>query len=318
MRNFLDHDAFRRAALGEPSLHILCLGWEERCLGYARELRGAAVSGVVQKIMCIDPGDNGVSSYLESIREENRNELNQLLAVDFKHDIEDAIRGIIESISNYRSCCVDLSCMPRHLMFRLLPKLIRACSNGIRLFVSYSYPKTYLPGTLQDPAGDVYEVESAGASAAGKTGLIIIPGFDSEFCTLMMMYVRLRNNRQQFPTRWLFPVGRDRYQLYERALEQNLYLVGTDSCELLPQDEIVMATSQLVTAITALADGPVYIAPLGPRISCVPVILALNAVELRDRKVFVLLPRTARYRSVRSVGVSTPLVEELAVERWPT
>ena len=313
MREFCEHQAFNRAVLGGSALHLLCLGFEERCLGYARALKGAAVGRQVQKIICIDPGDTGVSSFLASLRAENRRELERLLPVEFRDDVDDAIREVVEGIGTYGSCCVDLSCMPRQIMFRLLPALLEACSVGVRLFVSYAYPKEYVPGTLQEPAGDVDELASAGTSAKGNAGLIIIPGFDSEFCSLMLMYVRMRNNRREPETVWLFPIGRDRYSLYERSLEENLYLVGSSGCELLPQDEIAMATSQVATVVAGHADAPVYIAPLGPRISCVPVILALRSPKLVGRKVSVLLPRTARYRSVRSVGVTAPLVEELLV-----
>ncbi|MCE5310814.1 MAG: hypothetical protein LLG20_24500 [Acidobacteriales bacterium] len=261
----------------------------------------------------MDPGDIGVSSFLASLRAENRRELQQLLPIEFREDVDDTIREVVENISNHMSCCVDLSCMPRQIMFKLLPALLEACRVGVRLFVSYAYPKEYVQGTLQDPAGDVHEWTSAGTSVKGNPGLIIIPGFDSEFCSLMLMYVRMRNNRHEPDTKWLFPVGKDRYSLYERSLEENLYLVGSSACELLPQDEIAMATSQVATLVAGHADAPVYIAPLGPRISCVSVILALRSPKLAGRKVSVLLPRTARYRSVRSVGVTGSLVEELLV-----
>jgi hypothetical protein len=120
------------------------------------------------------------------MRHDHRRELKRLLpSVTIREDIMDVVQELSDELGSCECCCVDLSCMPRNVMFTLLPVLLRDFGGRGKVFIIYTYPREYVSGTLQEPADDVDEVSSAGPTVTGNPQLLLIPGFDREYCNLV-------------------------------------------------------------------------------------------------------------------------------------
>lgn len=298
---------FTEQIVRHGAVHIFALGFEERCLAYPQQLSAANPPLALHKYFCIDLGDVNVSGFLKTKRESHRQQIRALIPsthfIIEPKDIGDEVAGAYPDAS----ICVDLSCMPRSLLFTFVRSLIYQ-RKGRRLFFIYSYPKAYVDGVLQDPGADVRQIE-IGTNGTGDPLLIIVPGFDVEYCNLVMHHARMKYQRS-VETMWLFPLGAERYSLYERALCANLLLVHDSRVRLLAQDYIGVAARQFASVIRGAYGRPVMIAPLGPRITCASLLVALASPDQEKRNLTVIFPLTRLYNSVRSVSFGEPLIEE--------
>lgn len=140
--------------------------------------------------------------------------------------------------------------------------------------------------------------------------MVMLPGFDVEYTNLALSHVKAVTG--QDPTlRWLFSFPGRKYQFYERALESHLELMEGEVPALFPQNEIRPAFERLLKELTSAKDRPVFCVPLGCRLTCVPVFLAVWCARMLRDDVNLLFPKTRRYNSIRSGGGDAPLIERL-------
>ena len=60
-----------------------------------------------------------------------------------------------------------------------------------------------------------------------------------------------------------------------------------------------------------MREEPVFMVPLGARVTCIPVFAAVLWARNAAHHVDVMLPATRRYSSIRSEGGGTPLIEDI-------
>jgi hypothetical protein len=219
---------------------------------------------------------------------------------------------VLQSQRAEKPICLDVSSMPRTLIWQLVQWTISRHTNQQPLYVIYTYPVRYDLGPLQR-ASPAFDELGCSRSEVCTTGLIVIPGFDLAHTDLTVCYARSKWCVTDEKIWWLFPFLQ-RYAFYERALETHLQLIRReDRYRLISQDCVGLAARQLKQLIEESPEKWL-VAPLGPRITCLSVAVAAATFALSER-LTVLIPRTAYYDSLRSVGAQEPLVENVAVLR---
>lgn len=302
----ISEDLLLRTRLRTDGLHILCAGFEDRCLGYPRWLSQNISASTAQRIICLDPGDENVSPYLAERRQENKREIRRLFGGTQFVRIEDALETLrAEELP--QTVCLDVSTLPRRWILELFG-WFRTGAHERNVYVIYTYPEEYDVGPLESPSADFEVFEHGRATVANqRTRLILIPGFDREATSIVLCWARERFHRID-EVWWLFPFLK-RYAFYERALQVHLDLIKPANYKLFSQDHIGAAVQQLKFLI-ANWEAQVIIAPLGPRVSAVAVALA-SCVGPRRSSLTITFPKTARYESLRSQGADVPLAEEV-------
>jgi len=313
MREISDFPKLRRRILTTDTIHILAVGFEDRCLAYPKFLQSSgALKG--QVFLAIKVSEDNVTQALVSLSEANEAEMGRLLPavhIQPQNHILDALRNRPVP-TNY---VIDTSAMPRYYIHEVLRTIIKRSKGQASIFVTYSYPARFVHGNLQEPAADVSIYYDIPALMPGdKVHAFVMPGFDIDYTNMALGYMTAATGHH--PTvRWLFSFPGREYQFYERALETHLEMMEDKKPEFFPQDELNVAVDKLHAIITSIHDNnPVFCVPLGCRLACVPLFLAVwrARMEQQDKSnINVLIPKTRRYSSLRSEGGDIPFIEEL-------
>jgi hypothetical protein len=305
--------------IGGKTLHIFALGYEERCLAYPKLLSSAGLSAG-HKFICALPPDENVSRYLRDIRQSHREQIRGALPPvhigiwsEVKEDLDDA--------SQWDSLSLDISSMPRSLIFSVLLKILKTPGCLEKTFVVYTFPAQYAFGPLQRPSPEIRILFDSPVFQNDRSAVaLVIPGFDVEYTTVALAYIN-GACRVMPQVKWLLPFPGRRYSFYERAHETHIELMDDLLPELFPQEEIVAAAEKLKEVIGPSPDRPTFFIPLGPRLNCISVFLATMAARLEGLEVNVLYPQTLTHSSIRSSGCAVPLIEKLSplpVRRGPS
>src|SRR5574341_786666 len=151
MKGISSYPAFRQKVRHQRTIHILTLGFEQRCVSYPNFVNELKLDTGKHKFMCIQPYDENMSDFLVSCREDNRRNMKKLIPGVQIGTITE-ILGELTSEDPPDNFCVDISSMPRSHIFQMFDAMITKSTNKSRLFCIYSYPKTYMYGPLQEPA----------------------------------------------------------------------------------------------------------------------------------------------------------------------
>ena len=312
MREVREFPKFRRQILATSTIHIMAVGFEERCLAYPKVLRGN-LGSKGQAFLAIKVSEDNVSQTLVALSEQNESEMRKLLPsvqIQPLSYLLDTLRTMAVP-SNY---CVDTSAMPRFCIHEVLSTILRKSRGDASVFVAYSYPTRFVHGNLQEPATDVAIYYDTPSLISGKkVTAFVMPGFDIDYTNVALVHIKAATALPP-SIRWLFSFPGRKYQFYERALETHGEMMAGERLEFFPQDEINIAAEKLYTKITSIRHGSVFCVPLGCRLTCVPLFLAVwraRIVQKADDTVNILVPKTRRYSSLRSEGGDTPLIEEL-------
>jgi len=299
--------------LREGATHVFATGFEERCLAYPRWLDENCPNIGQQRFLCVEPKDRTVSTYLLDKQQDLRRQLEGLFAsTQFVQHAQ--LESTLNAAIGQRAAPVfiDISSLPRRYISSLGDLTMSLVRNNRRVFLVYTYPRRYYAGPLQRPSGEFDTFPAEQDRWRGAPRLLLIPGFDVEYANLIVCYARA-HWPDDLSITWLFPFVR-RYELYERALEAHLHLLQPGSYRLISQDVIGLCVRQLQTCIQE-DQRPIVVCPLGARLVCASVSLALRLLfaEQPARHMMIVVPRTARYDSLRSEGAEEPLVEEIGV-----
>jgi len=301
-----------RPLLSKGAVHVFSVGFEDRCLAYPQWLRDNCATLERQRFVCVNVEDRAVSSYLRGRQSAHRQVLQHYFPSIQAITPEDLVRRV-EQYAGLpgRPVFIDISSLPRRYILRL-GNPIAEMAGTRRVFLVYTYPAKYYPGPLQVPLPEFDVVPTDLELPSNPSRLLLIPGFDTEYTNLVLSAIRSRG-LGELSVRWLFPFA-NRYEFYERAVEAHLHLLGEQSVALIAQDQLGLCLRQLLNHIEE-APGDVFISPLGPRVVCAAVALALTRSRLigNSRRVAVLVPRTSQYNSLRSGGAAEPLLEEVGV-----
>jgi hypothetical protein len=293
--------------LAERTLHIFGLGFEERCLSYPAELSKADLHGGRHVFRCVKLSDDTVNTSLRHRRKKNETDIKDFLPSARITSIEEIEDEIDDSYDNF---CLDISTLPRMLIFRLLHQVILRSRRNARIFIIYSYPEKYSSGALGHPASEISLCFKEPKLTAGeKVEAIILAGFDRPFTDISLTHIKAATEKAP-EIQWQIPFPGRKYTFYERALESHLDLVK-DHFFIYPQDEINLAYEFFKKKIESVNNMPIFFVPLGPRISCVPVFLATLWAKRKNIEANILIPRTGRYTSTRSENYQPPMIEEI-------
>ncbi|HEV2989882.1 MAG TPA: hypothetical protein VG759_15670 [Candidatus Angelobacter sp.] len=308
MREIVDFPKFRRQILAADTIHIMAVGFEQRCLAYPKILHGSTAKE--QTFLAIKVSGHNISQNLIGQSEQNEADIRKLLPsihIQSKISILEELR--VRAVpTNY---CIDTSSMPRAYIRDVLAELLKRSIPGASIFVTYSYPARFVYGNLQEPASDVATYFDTPVLVNGKkVAALIMPGFDIDYTNMALTHLTAATGLLP-AIRWLFSFPGRKYQFYERALETHIDMMDGKGPIFFPQDEIAVAMQRLYNEITAIRDMPVFCIPLGSRLTCVPLFLAVWRARMEGKEVNVLIPKTRRYNSLRSEGGGTPLIEQL-------
>jgi hypothetical protein len=312
MRDIHEFGAFRERILPHRTLHIFCLGFEERCVAYPKFLYAARWREERHKLLCLVPSDENVSPLLKEEREKHGAAIRKMWpSVDF-HSIEVIENKIRSETEPPNSVVIDLSSLPRILIFRVLSALMENWGGKTSYYVAYTYPREYAHGTLQEPA---FTVDLAFGdkrfSNEEITDAIMLPGFDVEYTNLVLTY--LQASHLTIPTtHWMIPFLGPKYGFYERVLETHIDFISHNRCDLYPQEQLFLAFNTLKDKMSSLSSKRIYIVPLGPRIICVSVLMASLWARNHGVRTNVIVPGTRKFTSIRSRGLSRPLIEDIS------
>lgn len=296
--------------LGERTIHVFSLGFEERCLAYPVELSQANPHGGKQIFRCVRLPDDKVNSSLRERRKKNESSIKSLLPSTLITSLKEIEREI-DSADLFDNFCLDISTLPRTSVFRLLEHVIFKSRGSVPIFIIYSYPNTYSSGSLGNPSTEVaLHFEEPELTRGEKVAAIMLPGFDRPFTDIALTYMK-GATREALESHWQFPFPGWKYAFYERALESHIDLAKGGPFSVYPQDEINLAYELFKKKVKSINHLPIFFAPLGPRISCVPVFLATLFARRRNIMANILIPKTRSYTSTRSEGYQVPLIEEI-------
>jgi hypothetical protein len=307
--------------ISNRSIHIICLSFEERCIAYPKKLKDLKLSAQTHSFLCIDLPDENLSGFLREGKRANKLILNGLLpSVEILSysDLEKRVQKSPAPLNIY----LDMSGLPRKYIFKILDFIYSKYEQSeiVRIFCVYTYPKKYVFGNLQKPATDVeYIFASQHYFEDQSIALFVMPGFDLEYTNAGLLHVNAINKYEHSIT-WFIPFPGIEYRFYERVIESHLhYLRDTNELNILlyPQEEIKLAFWKLSQHIDGIA-SPLLILPLGCRIICISLFLAVFAARKKKKIIDVILPETVFYDSIRSEGFVNPIIEEIPayLGRW--
>ncbi len=295
--------------LKESAVYLFVIGFEERCLSFPRYL-AQFQPNANNVYFALDPGDVGVSWLLRAKRSDHWAELRTLfpaiqsLAVD---DIEDLSADGLLPVNH----CVDLSSMPRWIIFRLLKALSEEKRKESRFFVIYSYPATYSYGKLETPSVNIELLfDRPKIARKRRCAAIFLPGFDRSYTDLATTHLRASSGNDVI-SRYLFGFPGRQFTFYQRSLEAHLELLKGANLLLLPQDHILLAFTSIRNEIIRLQKNQVYVVPQGSRVSSVAVFLAATWSRRHKAKVNILHIHSESYSTLRSEGAQAPMIEEI-------
>ncbi len=303
-------DSLRKIVQGK-TLHILTLGFEERCIAYLNFLSNNSLIKNQNRFICVSPTDHNVSNYLTLRRKEYRKYIQNTLPNISIAPIEQILQEI-NSGQTFENFCIDISTTPRIFIFKLLHSITE--KKNSRIFIIYSYPKRYMFGNLEEASPIInYIFDTPQASDMNPGRILIMPGFDLNQTTVSLSH--LYSHNREWKTHWLIPFPGRKYHFYERTLERHLPLIGKDTPRLFPMDELKYGADVLFKEILQEKDISTFVIPLGPRIISVPVFLAATQINKKNdsdiSRVNIIFPKTIIHNSLRSDGSVEPLIEEI-------
>jgi hypothetical protein len=314
MKNIQDYfrNEINAGVFAEKSLHIFSLGFEERCLSYPEFL--SAHKNTDHKYVCLSASNDGLSPFLVDEKDENKNRLDEFFStVEYKTFVD--LPGTIKSyLSSVKNVFIDISVLPRKYIFKLFKILQEVAEAGIknRVFIIYTFPTEYVHNKLQQKSPEI-EVYSELNLNQDETPLVyMLPGFTVEDTNIVMAFLNGRFYPSTPQYKWLIAFPGADYNFYERALESHLpYLDETFT--LFPYLEVNLAFERLKEKV--LGENKVrdiIFVPIGSRLTCVPIILCANFLRSKGyTNVHILAPKTKEYDSLRSIGYSQALIEEV-------
>lgn len=311
MRPIDEYPLFRTKVLAERTLHVFSVGFEERCLGYTKFLRNASLKTHEQVFLCVVPPDENVSGYLRSQRIAHLKEIRTTLHATRIGTI-DEIEAQIDDAALPDNICVDISTLPRPFIFRLLLKLLQKGQNTVPIYSIYTYPREYVYGTLEEPSTNVTCVfnDPPQLTKGPRVAAVFLPGFDRACTDIALTYIKAATGNEPV-TQWHFPFPGRVYAFYERSLESHIDLVKDHSFSIYPQQEIGLAFRRFRSDIQSVRHMPVFFVPLGPRITCVSILLTATHARAQGIGANIIVPVMRKYTSVRSEGAQIPLIEQI-------
>jgi hypothetical protein len=221
---------------------------------------------------------------------------------------------------------IDMSGLPRAYIFSVLQAICEKYENNrfVKLFCIYTYPKNYVEGSLQEPAGEMKCVFRGYLPTMSKATLMIFPGFDVEYTTTGLTYVKAKTSEEP-GILWFIPFPGRTYRFYERVLETHMPFLENlpnEKIILYPQEELRLAFNILHTKINEIFHENHYILlmPLGCRIICLPIFLNVWLARKEGKKeIDIVFPSTIRYNTLRSSEeYEEPLIDEipLDIKEW--
>ena len=123
MKELSENERVWAKILGERTIHVFSLGFEERCLAYPAELSRANPHGGRQVFRCVRLPDDKVNSSLRARRKRNESSLKDLLPATVITSLKE-IEQEIKSADLFDNFCLDISTLPRASVFRLLQRVI--------------------------------------------------------------------------------------------------------------------------------------------------------------------------------------------------
>ena len=309
MRRIDEYREFRTKVLQERTTHILCVGFEDRCVAYPRFLAGTKPSADKHTCICLAPQEGGLGGTLRERTALHKAEIqNALPGTSFSSPdaLEDKIRGASVS-ENY---CVDLSSMPRQLIFRVLSTVLDRAESSACTYIVYTIPKLFAHGCLQQPGYGAWTLfTNPRLEENRKVTVLIFPGFDREYTNVALAHVAASTHTDP-SLLWFFPFPGRKYAFYQRSMEAHFELIE-DTVALSPPYEIMLAFESLKKQVSALRSERMFFVPLGPRSACVSIHLAVAWARKQGFQANVLLPLTRKYTSLRSEGYEVPLIERI-------
>jgi hypothetical protein len=293
----------------EGSTNFLSVGFEERCLAYPNFINQYH-PGASNTFLCTYSPVENVNDYLKTKTENNKNEIKRLIpSVKFIsfHEIEDIIN--VEELS--KNIFIDISSLPRMLIFKLLINIIEKQKNISNIHFIYTFPKEYDHKKLQESHHKIDLIfERPEPLKTKKATLLIIPGFDSDYINTALSFVEY-NSEPEIKLLWLLPFPGRKYDFYERLIETHYVNLSKNTYTLLPQEEIMLSYKEIKKIIEAEIEGDrnIFVLPVGCRINCIPVLLSVLEIRRINEKVNIIVPRTRWYSSSRSLKYEEPLVE---------
>ena len=294
----------------EPCHHFFSVGFEERCIAYSKIINEYKVPNNHTYYCTYSPAEN-VSDHLKTLTEQYKNQIQRLVpSVQFKSFSE--IEQIFTNVNLSKNIFIDVSSLPRVLIFKMLISIIKNQKEMSGIHFIYTFPKEYDYEELQLPHSEIDLVFNDGPKPAKnkKAFLFIIPGFDRTYVDKAFDYLKY-NSEPPLKHSWIIPFPGRKYIFYERVIESHLIDLKDDKFHLLPQEEIILSYKELKRAIEAELDGTrdIFILPVGCRINCLPVLLATIETRKNTEKTNIIIPRTKWYNSSRSSGFEEPLIE---------
>ena len=310
MRPINEYPPFRTKVLSARTLHIFGVGFEERCLGYARYLANESLKAHEHVFLCVVPPDDKVSGLLRSQRALHLKEIQTILPAARTGTI-DEIDAQIDGAPLPENICLDISTLPRLFIFRLLRKLLEKGQNFVPIYIIYTYPREYAYGALEEPAADVeYVFTDNPKLTKGRIAAVFLPGFDRACTDIALTYIRAATGPDSV-IKWHFPFPGRVYAFYERALDSHIDLVKDSTYYIYPQHEIALAFRRFTSDIQSLRQMPVFFVPLGPRVTCVSTLLTVSRARAEGIAANIVVPIMRNYTSVRSEGAQIPLIEQI-------
>lgn len=293
------------------NIHILFTSFEERCNGYPSFISKNLDYFQNPLIFCCEIPNDNVSEFLKSLKKQNyeniKSTLHTIQFIKFE-ELENTINSFPQGIFYY----VDISGIPRKYIFILLDLFYNKIKgdNDSKVHFIYTYPNEYVFTSLQDPDTrlDCFYHSPMFVPNIEST-VLIFPGFDIEFTNIALTYLKWPN--ESINIQWFISFPGKKYEFYERSLKNHIEFIHNEKIHLFPFQNILRSSNIIMEAINTEANRPIFIIPLAPRIICLPIYLALIKAKQKEKKINILLPRTRKYHSLRSIGyTSDSFIEE--------
>jgi len=302
----------------QRTLFVVCLGFEDRCKGLPRLIGNAKLDGRRNRTLCITLPDENVLPLLVLKRAELRAAIQEFTPAEFKNATEGmeiiraAAQRATQTDGGQDNIVVDVSTMPRNLIFDLLQLIADNRPDFFQVFLTYTHPKEYLSGQLEvlSPLMKPLYADSR-LQAREKVLLAMFPGFNPGEAAVALSSVLARcQPLGEIRVKWVFVHPGSKYANYEKAIGQHIvfrehlrdlnhatwicnmhdfrqigWLIGSFSDELLTEEVMILAG-------------------LGPRVISAPLLIAARVLREAGKPVNILVPHQIFYNSLRSTGES--------------
>lgn len=292
----------------ERCTHVVCLSFEDRCIGYPQVLAHAKARGHDHTFLCIMPSNDGVGGELQRRRTTHKGTMTEILPAMSLEPLAEVKRRL-KAIATPMSFYLDVSAMPRLALITTLSTLVHLSDSSTRLFIIHTDPEEYYHGALQTPGPEMSLVFDEPIPSQGQSfRALMFPGFDLPYSIVALTYLSgLSGKRPNL--KWYFSYPGRKYAFYQRARETHAHLVEHGEFGLYPQYHIGLSFERLKADISQ--SECTVLVPLGPRITCVSIFFAAVWARNKNIKTNIVLPTTLKYSSLRSTGHAEPMIEDV-------